>query len=66
VVRRDCPEDRRGQLAELTEDGLDVLAGAAPGHVEAVREHLIDRLTPEQLRSLTEIGEAVVAGLSRG
>jgi DNA-binding MarR family transcriptional regulator len=64
VVRRDFAEDRRGQLAELTDEGFAVLAAAAPGHVEAVREHLLDRLTPEQLRVLGEIGEAVVAGLS--
>jgi DNA-binding MarR family transcriptional regulator len=63
VVRRDCEEDRRGQVAQLTEEGFAVLAAAAPGHVSAVRRHLIDRLAPEQLRALAEIGEAVVAGL---
>jgi DNA-binding MarR family transcriptional regulator len=66
VVRRDCEEDRRGQVAELTDEGFAVLAAAAPGHVAAVREHLIDRLSPQQLRALAEIGETVVAGLSDG
>jgi DNA-binding MarR family transcriptional regulator len=64
VVRRDCPDDRRGQVAELTDDGFAVLAAAAPKHVAAVREHLIDRLSPQQLSALAEIGDAVVAGLS--
>jgi DNA-binding MarR family transcriptional regulator len=64
VVRRDCEDDRRGQLAELTEEGFAILAGAAPGHVGAVRQYLIDRLTPEQLTALAGIGEAVLAGLA--
>jgi len=63
VKRRDCDTDRRGQLATLTDAGLAALALAAPGHVQAVREHMIDRLSPEQLRSLHEIGDAIVEGL---
>src|SRR3954463_3632551 len=61
VVRRDCETDRRGQLASLTDDGFTVLEAAAPGHVEAVRRYVIDRLTPEQVAQLTAIGETIVA-----
>jgi DNA-binding MarR family transcriptional regulator len=61
VVRRNCETDRRGQLACLTDEGFTVLESAAPGHVEAVRRYVIDRLTPEQLASLTAIGETIVA-----
>lgn len=61
VTRAVCPTDRRGLLATLTDEGFAVLAGAAPGHVRAVREHLIDRLTREQVRQLREISEAVLA-----
>ena len=64
VRRRDCPTDRRGQVAELTDTGFAALVNAAPGHVEAVREHLIDRLTPEQVAALESIGQAVVTGLA--
>jgi hypothetical protein len=32
---------------------------AAPGHVAAVRELLLDRLTPSQVCQLRTIGEAV-------
>jgi DNA-binding MarR family transcriptional regulator len=64
VQRRDCATDRRGQLATLTDDGLAALAAAAPGHVEAVRLHMIDRLSPAQLESLREIGCAIADGLS--
>jgi len=63
VKRRDCDTDRRGQLATLTEGGFAALEAAAPGHVAAVREHMIDRLSPEQLGALHEIGNAIVDGL---
>lgn len=59
VRREACPEDRRGQLAVLTDEGFAALAAAAPGHVAAVRRLLVDRLTPEQLRQLRAISEAV-------
>jgi DNA-binding MarR family transcriptional regulator len=61
VARTDCPTDRRGQLAHLTDAGFEVLRGAAPGHVEAVRANLIDLLDAEQLQQLGAIGDAVVA-----
>ncbi|MDR7273766.1 MarR family winged helix-turn-helix transcriptional regulator [Catenuloplanes atrovinosus] len=55
VRREDCPTDRRGQLAVLTDRGYEVLAAAAPRHVDGVRAHLFDQLTPEQLTQLGEI-----------
>ena len=61
VERRDCTTDRRGQLAVLTDAGFAALEAAAPGHVRAVREHLIDRLSREQLRQLRDICETVAA-----
>src|SRR4051794_20563862 len=61
VVREDCATDRRGQIARLTDEGYATLAAAAPGHVGAVREILIDLLTAEQLAQLTAIGEAILA-----
>ena len=61
VRRRDCPTDRRGQLAELTDEGYAVLVAAAPGHVEQVRRTLFDPLTPEQVAKLREITGAIHA-----
>src|ERR1700720_3773682 len=49
VKRRDCATDRRGQIAQLTDEGFAALVAAAPGHGEQVRRSLIDRLTPEQV-----------------
>lgn len=61
VTRAECATDRRGQVATLTAAGFEVLAAAAPGHVETVRGFVIDALTPEQLDQLTAIGETIVA-----
>ncbi|MEU5790717.1 MarR family transcriptional regulator [Micromonospora purpureochromogenes] len=62
--REDCPTDRRGQVAVLTDDGFAVLAAAAPGHVEGVRRHLFDALSPAQLDQLRRISETLVAHLT--
>src|SRR4051794_16063401 len=63
VERRSCPTDRRGQLAALTDRGFEALATAAPGHVEGVRSHLFDPLSPEQLEALREISETLLRPL---
>ncbi|HEX6932814.1 MAG TPA: MarR family transcriptional regulator [Streptosporangiaceae bacterium] len=66
VERRDCPTDRRGQIAQLTDEGFAALAAAAPGHVEQVRRSLIDVLTPEQIEQLREISAAIIAAGTGG
>jgi DNA-binding MarR family transcriptional regulator len=66
VRREDCPTDRRGQLAVLTDQGFEVLADAAHGHVEGVRTHLFDQLTPEQVVQLRQISEAMLDHLDPG
>ena len=65
VRRLDDPADRRGQLAQLTEKGLELMENAAPGHVAAVRRAVFDVLTPEQVTQLAAIGEAITASLTR-
>ncbi|MPY56257.1 MarR family winged helix-turn-helix transcriptional regulator [Streptomyces spongiae] len=65
VDRREDPADGRGQLAVLTDEGRAVLERAAPGHVEAVRRAVFDALTPEQVRQLAEIGEAIGGAVQR-
>lgn len=52
VERRSCSDDRRGVNCTMTDAGFDLLARSAPGHVRAVREHLVDRLTDDELRAL--------------
>ncbi|MER7460657.1 MarR family transcriptional regulator [Micromonospora sp. NPDC126480] len=60
VRREECPTDRRGQLALLTGEGFATLAAAAPGHVEGVRRHLFDALSPAQVDQLRRISETLV------
>jgi DNA-binding MarR family transcriptional regulator len=63
VRRESCPTDQRGAFAALTDDGFKTLRAAAPGHVEGVRRHLFDQLTPAQVRELRAMSEAIVAHL---
>ncbi len=63
VRREDCPSDKRGQNAVLTEEGHEMLRRSAPGHVSAVRQAMFDRLSPEQVRTLGEIMQVMAAGL---
>jgi DNA-binding MarR family transcriptional regulator len=64
VRREDCPTDRRGQVAVLTDRGFAALAAAAPGHVEGVRRHLFDQLSPAQTDELRRISESLVGHLA--
>jgi DNA-binding MarR family transcriptional regulator len=60
VERQSCPTDRRGQLAVLTDKGFAALEAAAPGHVEGVRSHVFDPLTPDQVAALRDISETLL------
>jgi DNA-binding MarR family transcriptional regulator len=62
VERLDCPTDRRGQVARLTEAGFAELQSAAPSHVAQVRRVLFDVLTEEQVAQLGAISAAISAG----
>jgi DNA-binding MarR family transcriptional regulator len=53
VERQQCPTDRRGSYAVLTETGMKLLEEVAPTHLEGVRAHFIDRLSDRQLANLT-------------
>ena len=59
VLRETCPTDRRGTFAVLTARGHDVVEGAAPGHVAAVRRMVFDRLGPSQVAQLESISTAI-------
>lgn len=52
VRRVECEDDRRGMLAELTDQGAAKLADAAPGHVAAVRQCMFDVLSPHDVSRL--------------
>jgi DNA-binding MarR family transcriptional regulator len=61
LVRRDeCEGDKRGTFAVLTAQGMDTIRRVAPHHVETVRRHFVDRLTPCQLEQIREAFGPVV------
>jgi len=60
ILRQNAPDDRRSQLAVLTDEGARALAEAAPGHIKAVRQHLLNRLTKKQLAQLIAISRAIL------
>ena len=53
LVRREpCPDDGRGVLCILTDEGFALLEQAAPDHVDAVREAIFDPLGPAEVAAL--------------
>lgn len=66
ITRSRIPGAGRRTNATLTDAGYDVVVAAAPGHVAAVREYLIDELEPHELKALQRIGTAVETAINRG
>jgi DNA-binding MarR family transcriptional regulator len=61
LVRRDeCEGDKRGTFAVLTSQGMATIERVAPDHVEHVRRHFIDRLTPRQLDEVRDAFQPIV------
>ena len=60
VARRASPASRRVTLVSLTEEGWQVLAAAAPGHVETVRSLVFDGLSRDDVAALERIAGHVV------
>ena len=63
VLREQCTDDKRGQFAVLTETGWQTLVTAAPDHVESVRTHLVDVLSPAEFAALGVACEKILGGL---
>lgn len=55
VERVYCDTDRRGAYAQLTDGGAAELRRALPYHIGAIERHLADRLTPDELATLTTL-----------
>jgi DNA-binding MarR family transcriptional regulator len=66
LTRARIPGPGRRTNATLTEAGYETVVEAAPGHVAAVREYLMDELEPHELTALRRIGTAVDAAIKRG
>jgi DNA-binding MarR family transcriptional regulator len=63
VARAAVDSDGRGAEVVLTARGRQVLEEAAPGHLESVRRHLVDLLTPTEVDTLAAIAAKVVRNL---
>jgi DNA-binding MarR family transcriptional regulator len=59
VRRSPAPDDGRGVLLRLTDDGRAAIVGFAELHVASVRRHLVDILTPAQFAALGEAMQAI-------
>ena len=65
VRRDDCEGDKRGTFAVLTAEGRAAIERVAPHHVENVRRHFIDRLSPRQLDEISEAFGPIVEYLRK-
>lgn len=63
VQRRPCPQDKRGQVATLTDAGVQVLVDTAPGHVAKVRSLVFDPLDRADVEQLSAVAARLVARL---
>ena len=61
VTRTTCADDRRGQLAQLTDVGRQVLERTAPGHVAEVRRLVFDHLTADEVAQLGALTRKLLA-----
>jgi DNA-binding MarR family transcriptional regulator len=59
--REECTSDARGAEVVLTEQGRGAIDRAAPNHVQVVRRHFIDLLTPRQALVVRQIAAEVAA-----
>jgi len=63
VKRLPSPSDRRATNAQLTTAGWRKVVKTAPGHLEAVRTHVVDALSAKQIAQLNDISSAILKTL---
>lgn len=63
VQRTPDPSNGRYTIATLTDAGWAGVVRAAPGHVRAVRHHVLDPLTPQQVGALDDIAGRIADGI---
>ncbi|MFI7081146.1 MarR family winged helix-turn-helix transcriptional regulator [Micromonospora sp. NPDC049903] len=59
VAREPDPQDARGCLLRLTDDGFGVLERAAPHHVVSVRARFLDHLDADELALLRALSTRI-------
>lgn len=63
VQRMPCPEDRRATNISLTDAGWQKVVATAPGHVNLVRNIVIDTLTTDEIAQLSAISAKLLGKL---
>jgi len=66
IARTPCAEDRRATNAGLTTDGWAKILATAPGHVNTVRDRVIDTLDAADIVDLDRIMGKVLGSLDPG
>ena len=66
VQRTTSPEDGRGIVCVMTEEGLELLERAAQVHVRGVRAHLVDLVDADDFRAVARVFDAVADRLVAG
>jgi DNA-binding MarR family transcriptional regulator len=59
VGRAATPDDGRGIVCAMTDRGWELLVQMAPTHVQGVRDHLVDLVSPEDFEALGRVMNAV-------
>lgn len=62
VERYPCPDDGRGSVAMLTEEGRRVFTRARRTHLAGVREHFLNHCTDDELATLVNVWERLLPG----
>jgi DNA-binding MarR family transcriptional regulator len=66
LAREECPDDRRGSFAVLTERGAELLTRARPTHLDGVRERFLRHFSQAELRILADYWERVLPDVAEG
>ncbi len=66
VSRKECPSDGRGVMAQLTDEGYELLRVIAPSHVASVRSYFVDLIPKDRLDCFSETLATVLKAIPGG
>ncbi|NNK90982.1 MAG: winged helix-turn-helix transcriptional regulator [Acidimicrobiia bacterium] len=55
LERTACPDDRRVQFAQLTEEGLDLIGRAVTHHLVDLEQHFASQISEDELRIMNDV-----------
>ena len=64
VTKIHDPEDGRGTIVAITEEGFELFRRVAYTHVDAITRHVGNSLSDDELRTLTELCDRLRLGVS--